>query len=577
MSSGRLTGALARRLFPPPPVLWRQTDWRFLLPNPEGTSWEHLVLLGGSPALARLIAESGIARRVTTEIPGERCADAVVLLGPGAGSLERAVACLRPGGALYAEMRGWRFPWTRRSPSGVARSLRSLGLEQVRTYEVRPSLARREAYLPLEGAGPASWYAENVPSEKNPRRRLAGSWRRLAARLRPRPWPHPGADWAVTAVAGDEATPPSLLGHPGLPDHLRSSGNRLLVLTGGNSQDAYRRVVLLPFGPEAAQPDLVIKLWRSPDRNDSSANEQSTLGAIQSIRGGEPPSVPSPLGAFRWGPLSVGVESYCPGRSFSIANSRWGSSRRRKIEVLENVLAGLAEFSGRTVIRREPWGAGKTSARVEEVLRSYEEDLLTTPAEGRLFAAVRARSESLRGSSVPIVWSHPDLGPSNVLVRSNGVTLIDWATAAPGLPLQDVLYFVLISCLDICAARNEKARMGIFRRLFLESDPGDRMAGVAQEGFERCLGSMGADRRFFPVLLVLLWAGRSVARLERSRAVARGEEEITPKAGNPYPGYVRALGESSDWLFNRFATAADAFPGLHTDSSERPAAAAVSV
>jgi hypothetical protein len=568
----RLTGALARRLSPPPPALLRQTDWRFLLPNSEGECWDHIVLLGGSPELARLITERGIARRVTSEIPRERCADAVVVLRRGVRSLKRAVACLLPGGVLYAEIRGLRF-----TPGRIDRSLRELGLTQVRPYWIRPSLARLEAYLPLDAARTVSWYFENVFSERNPQRRLAGTWLRLATKLGSRFLQHLVVDSAVTAVAREGATTPSLLGHPGLPSRLRGPGERLLVLTGGDARDIYRRVVLLPFGPEAGEPELVIKLWRSSDRNVDSSNEQSTLTAISSRVGVESKSVPAPLGLFRWGQLNFGVESYCPGRSFAVSNSRSGRSRRRKVEDLKNVMAGFAEFYGRAVIRREPWSAGDISERVEGVLQSYETELLTTSGERRLFEAVRRRSEFLLGSPLPIVWSHPDLGPSNVLIRSDGITIIDWAKAAPGLPLLDVLYFVLISCFAICDARDEKGRLGVVRRLFLESNPGDRMAVVVQEGFERCLDSMGADRRFFPILLVLLWSSRSVGRLERSRAVARGEEGINPKVGNPYPSYVRALGEGSDELFRRFATPADAPSRLFIDRPERSGSKAITL
>ncbi len=574
----RLTGALARRLFPPPPALLRQTDWRFLLPNPEGECWDHVVLLGGSPELARLITESGIAKRVTSEIPRERCADAVIVLGRGVRSLERAVSCLLPGGALYAEIRGLRFPSASRSPGRIVRSLRKLGLTQVRTYWIRPSLARRDAYLPLDAAGPVSWYFENVLAERNLQRRLAGTWLRLTTKLGPRLRQHLVIDSAVTAVAREDAAVPSLLGHSGLPSRLRSPGERLLVLTGGDARDIYRRVVLLPFGPEAREPELVIKLWRSPERNIDSANEQSTLTAIRSSRVGvESRFVPAPLGLLRWGQLSVGVESYCPGRSFAISNSRWGRSRRRKVEDLENVMAGFAEFYGRATIRREPWSADM-SERVEGVLQRYEAELLTTSGERRLFEAVRRRSESLLGGSLPIVWSHPDLGPSNVLIRSDSsITIIDWAKAAPGLPLLDVLYFVLISCFEICDARDEEGRLVVFRRLFLESNPGDRMAVAVQGGFERCLHSMGADRRFFPILLVLLWVSRSVGRLERSRALARGEEGINPKVGNPYPSYIKALGESPDGLFRRFATPAEGSSRLFIDPSERSGSKAISL
>jgi hypothetical protein len=102
------------------------------------------------------------------------------------------------------------------------------------------------------------------------------------------------------------------------------------------------------------------------------------------------------------------------------------------------------------------------------------------------------------------------------------------------------------------------------------------MVVVVQRGLERCFQSIGTDRRFFPILLVLLWVSRSVGRLERSKAVARGEEGINPKVGNPYPSYVKILAENSDLLFRRFRTPADASSGLFLDSSERSGSHAIS-
>jgi hypothetical protein len=239
-------------------------------------------------------------------------------------------------------------------------------------------------------------------------------------------------------------------------------------------------------------------------------------------------------------------------------------------------MSRLSEFYGRALIQREAWSAREVSERVESSLQRYEAALLTTSGERRLFERVRRQAESLLGVPLPIVWSHPDLGPSNILIRSHDITIIDWAKATAGLPLQDVLYFALISCFDICPARDEEGRLTAFRRLFLEHDPSDRMAMVVQRGLERCLHLMGVDRRFFPILLVMLWVNRSVGRLERSRAVARGEDGINPKVGNPYPSYVKVLAENSDLLFRRFRTPTDASSRLFLDSSERSGSHAIS-
>ncbi len=486
------------------------------------------MLLGGSSELARLLIEAGIAKRVSSDIPGEPSADALIVLRERARDLERALACLSPSGVVYAEI-AVSMLGARRQAERIRRMLKNVGLSGVRTYGMHPRSSRREAYVPLDAAGPATWFSENGLGDGSSRR-----------------------DLALTAIGRSAQPLPSLLGHSAVRARLESTESHVLVLTGGRVTDAFRRVVLLPFAPGARAPQLVLKLWRSPERNFDTVEEQRILEQIRSVgSSGAPGSVPEPLGSFRWGTLSVAAESYCPGRSFAARNPRRRAQDDRKLDDLRSVLSGLALFSGDAVIERKPWSAGDMGGRAEQALRTYEEEFAPAPEQERLFEAVRDRSESLSRESLPVVWSHPDLGPSNVLIRPAGITIIDWARAAPGWPLQDVLYFLLVAGFDICGARNEKERLEVFRRLFLEADSGDRLAAVAQEGVARCMDSVGADRRFLPVLLVFLWVNRSLGRLARSREVARGAAGVNAKEGNPYPAYVRILAERSGALMRR--------------------------
>lgn len=82
----------------------RAADWRFLLPAPEGDAYDHMVVLGGSPALRRWLVEDGFARRVTDELtPGVR-ADAIIALAPARASVAAVARSLLPGGAAYVEV-----------------------------------------------------------------------------------------------------------------------------------------------------------------------------------------------------------------------------------------------------------------------------------------------------------------------------------------------------------------------------------------------------------------------------------------------------------------------------------------
>jgi hypothetical protein len=540
----RVKRALAPRLDRPPAAAVRDTDWRFLLPNPDGRPWEHLVLLGGSNDLARTLVEMEIARRVSCDVPSHPCADVVVILRGWRSSLDRAVSCLAPGGSLYAETR--RRPGASAfSPAGADR-LRRFGLSEVRAHWIWPSAERREAYLPLDAPQAIAWYAENVVLQRTLRRRLSAARLHLAARTGSGLRAPLARDYAITAVCGASPAVPSLLGHPDLRRRGFSSGTRVMVLTGGEPREVYRRVALLPFRPAASEPELVLKLWRTPDKNPDAQNEQATLAAIQSSLA-DSRLIPPPLGLLPWGTLQAGAEGFCRGRSLASSSSRWGRSGRRKARDLEVAISGLADLYASMRVRCEPWSAREASERLERPIRRYEQELPTGADERRLFARVLDRSRELIGSPMPIVWSHPDLGPSNVLIRADGVSVIDWAKAAPGLPMQDVLYFAQISSLDVSRARGEVARLDVMRRLFLEPEC-DRLALGVRRGIERCLQALELDRRFLPMLLVLLWVNRSLGRVDRQRAVGRGEG-TNPKSGNPYPSYVRLLAEHSNALF----------------------------
>ena len=77
----------------------RQVDWHLLLPQ-SGRPFNHLVLLGGSPALENTILDLGIARRVSHEPSEGGEADAVVILAGATGCVDTAVDQLTEEGVL---------------------------------------------------------------------------------------------------------------------------------------------------------------------------------------------------------------------------------------------------------------------------------------------------------------------------------------------------------------------------------------------------------------------------------------------------------------------------------------------
>ena len=124
--------------------LWRRLDWRFLMPEPlAGT-----LLVAGRPD--KLLLEALPLLDAVTVVRESPPADTVCtgyLVDPRPADLAAAVAVLRPGGVLYAEVsRRSR----RTSPAAWGRAARGLGLLDVRVHWHAPDFAARTRVVPLD-------------------------------------------------------------------------------------------------------------------------------------------------------------------------------------------------------------------------------------------------------------------------------------------------------------------------------------------------------------------------------------------------------------------------------------------
>jgi len=137
----------------PPLQTWQRLDWRFLLPCTEA---EEIACAGNvdDDLAAGLPLIAPTVHRVTTAeawAPLAGTCDLVVLASPPAADVGSAVAALRPGGWVYAEIRrgrpGSRGPWTVR---GWARALRRAGLEEVTAHWHVPDIATSSRIVSLD-------------------------------------------------------------------------------------------------------------------------------------------------------------------------------------------------------------------------------------------------------------------------------------------------------------------------------------------------------------------------------------------------------------------------------------------
>jgi Phosphotransferase enzyme family len=508
------------------------------LPTPPEGMFGHLVLLGGATSLADRLVDLGVARRVSRTIPGEPSADAVAILHDAEARLDDVRACLLPGGVLYWEIGRRRLTaWLGVRPAGIRRRLREAGFAPGGVYWLRPDFAHCRLYLPVEVEGAIRWYVDTQFAAVSLRRRALASILRASAGA-VRRLPLPATCYAVTATAAPpHRALPALLTGAELPLSSPRRDLRLVVLSRTRDDDVSRRVIAFPFAPRGTQPLAVLKFWRVPGRNAETEREQSVMVAIRrSLDETMRRAVPEPLGTFKLGPLTVGVESYARGRSLAVSSARRDTPVADRIADLDLVVIWLSEFHRQGDSARAPLDDVRRSQWVEAPLEAYAKSFGTEVGEDRLFAEVRRRAASLLGVALPSVWVHRDLNPWNVIRDGRDLTIIDWAGARAGPPLLDLLY--LVTCWSH-AARGltaAAARLEDFRALFLgrpRDDRRDTIVDTVHRAIDRYLARIEIDRRFLPMLLAVLWVTRAVERRDPTQAVA----------------YVRVLAEDPARLF----------------------------
>ncbi len=518
-----------------------RTDWRVLLPTPKN-GFEHMLLLGGPAGLSDVIVKSGLAGRVSHEIPGKPSADAVAILHDARLGCEAVAGALLPGGVLYWEIESRHAPavWIR---SRIKSRLRRARLSLTGLHWVRPDFERCELFIPINVRAAMEWYLRSWADTSSPLRHLLVSHFGGAvatAAVVGRSVRH----CAVTAIAGPlQDACPSILAHPAVPSDLWQAGACQLVVN-RSGRDASRRVIVLPFRPGCPEPVAVLKFSRFAERNTDIQKEQEVVARVRArLDPAMKRSIPAPLGMFAWGRVVVGAETYA-GRSLSRLTA---ASKRRRIEDLRLVARWLQEFHRQSKVSEDPLSSSQVKTWIDDPIRSYGLSFGNSPAEERLFERVHQRARSLLGSPFPLVWSHPAFSEMNICRSRDEIRVIDWEDAEIGPPLRDLIYFVTVWYYRFKRERGEDARIDSFRRLFFPSVP-DPLAALASETLEEHMRSLSIDPRFLSVMLVLTSVTHALGRLKRARAF--GEAEVDARRGNPHIAYLGILAENRDRLFS---------------------------
>lgn len=525
----------------------RAADWRFFLPHPEGGRFRHLVLLGGSPALAARVADLALACRVSDTTPDDRSADAVVVLHGAAPAPHDVARCLVPGGSVYWEIDRRSLRHLFSTPARLRARFAAAGMTVTGTYAVGPNVRKPRVYVPLEVSGAFRWYMSTLYNPWTRSLAIVESVLRAVTGLDPHRFAPFAADLAITAVAHTGVAPRSLLDEVMTASALHEP-LRPILLTSTHYETLSQRIVLLPFTRDGAQPVAVVKVSKSAVMNRTVETEQALLARIRRrLDANLRSTIPEPLGVGRRGDLTVATEAYMPGESLQRASCRWERPLDAKLDDLRLAAIWLAEFHRQTTSARPPWDAEQQARWVTGPAERYRSTFGDTDAERRLFAAAERYGATVAGTPLPVVLRKPDFFCSNVVRSGDSLAVVDWESSYAGPALCDLLRFV-VPWSDVVSRIRGPRSFENFRRVFFVGDRTDPVVRGVHRAIDEYMMRLGMDRSLFPLLLLHTWLERALHHVDKQRL--QGDVPRDARAGNRHIGRIAALAEYSERLFD---------------------------
>ena len=269
------------------------------------------------------------------------------------------------------------------------------------------------------------------------------------------------------------------------------------------AQGNYRSQKVVFFTSSGGE-DVVVKVSRSARFSPKLRNEQASLQVLA----GSPfaASVPAPRFAVDHRGLAVTGQVRAAGSPFSEV-----STFRPEDDAVGVAVRTLRSLGTAPGLRAEA-PAEVVAAGLVDLVERYV--ALYRPGD-ELRRFLEGQVGVVRGSALPVVFQHGDPGTWNLLVRPDGITVLDWENGERhGLPLLDL--FFLVQAVVLRAADRAGRRPtpeALARLLFRRSSWGRWMAEVAGAG----AADLGLPSSFVEPLFHLSWVYQAVKEAPRLR------------------------------------------------------------
>ena len=203
------------------------------------------------------------------------------------------------------------------------------------------------------------------------------------------------------------------------------------------------------FAEPQTEPVCVVKIARTPHCNPILEHEYSALAQVRDcVSGHLADTLPCPLHTGWLDGHFVALETFLPGRTMTAIISGSGAKSvapaGRCLRLGAQWLAALHRQSART---RPPLSGRNADGCAVDLIEDLARNCTWSQRELSFLSRLQELGRGLGSASVPLVFSHGDFEPGNLLLNGDQLIVTDWQFAeADGLPLLDLLNLVLRYC-----------------------------------------------------------------------------------------------------------------------------------
>jgi hypothetical protein len=291
-------------------------------------------------------------------------------------------------------------------------------------------------------------------------------------------------------------------------------------------RDGETGTLLVFTGREEERLSHVFKLAADPRRFPALKAEFGNLTLLAASRGRIQTMIPRALSLTHFDGLLVLAERALPGAPLKSLDAReffLGRSREEFLQGVTDILVALGQAPGRGA---RAFGGDEIRRHFVEPALFFRDTFSLGDAETTMLDDYLQRVSALAGLRIPLVYSHGDFCPSNLLWESGKLSVIDWEIPLKlEVPMLDLFHFLQSCALSFTPERNARPYA---ERLASFFSAGGRFSPVTGDLIRATAEKLEIPDRVIPFLFVLYWLNEAIFRYRQWTGLLSGRTGRAP-------------------------------------------------